>query len=124
MLSKNQVVAVRKAIESTYVGNCTITEQFKEKNLDKTISFIKAVVIENQPCKLSFEKISGTNQSSNASSNIQTVKVMISPDINIKPGSMLAITQNGITTNYKNSGMPAIYGTHQEIVLDTFEGWS
>ena len=34
------------------------------------------------------------------------------------------VTQNGETTEYKNSGKPAIYSSHQEIILELFDGWA
>lgn len=124
MLSKNQMVAVRKAIESMYIGTCTITEHQKVKKENKSTGFQDVVVLENQLCKLSFEKITNTNPTETAALLVQTAKVLITPEIQIKPGSKLTITQNGVTTEFKNSGEPAMFGTHQEIILELFKGWS
>lgn len=124
MLSKNQMVAVRKAIESMYIGTCKITEHQKVKKENKSTGFQDVVVLENQPCKLSFEKITNTNPTETAALLVQTAKVLIAPEIQIKPGSKLTITQNGVTTEFKNSGEPAMFGTHQEIILELFKGWS
>lgn len=54
----------------------------------------------------------------------QSVKLFISPDIVIKAGSKIIVTQHGRTTEYSNSGVPAVYPTHQEIMLTLFEGWA
>jgi len=124
MLSQNQMVAVRKAIELSYIGTCTITEHQKIKKENKSTGFQDVVVLQNQPCKLSYEKVTNTNQTESAAALIQTAKLFIAPEIQVKPGSKLTISQNGIVTEYKNSGEPAIYGTHQEIVLELFKGWS
>ena len=124
MLSQNQMVAVRKAIELSYIGTCTITEHRKIKKENKSTGFQDVVVLQNQPCKLSYEKVTNTNQTESAAALIQTAKLFIAPEIQVKPGSKLTISQNGITTEYKNSGEPAVYGTHQEIVLELFKGWS
>lgn len=118
------MVAVRKAIESMYIGTCMITEHQKVKKGNKSTGFQDVVVLENQPCKLSFEKITNTNPTETATLLVQTVKVLIVPEIQIKPGSKLTITQNGVTTDFKNSGEPAMFGTHQEIILELFKGWS
>jgi hypothetical protein len=118
------MVAVRKAIELTYTGTCTITEHQKIKRENKSTGFFDVLVLENQPCKLSYEKVTNNNQTESAALLIQTAKLFIAPEIQVKPGSKLTITQNGITTDYKNSGEPAIYSTHQEIVLELFKGWS
>lgn len=124
MLSQNQMVAVRTAIESQYDGTCTITEHQKIQKENKSTGFQDVIVLQNQPCKLSFSKITNTNQTDTAASLIQTAKLLISPDISIKPGSKLTITQKGVTTDYKNSGEPARYDSHQEIVLELFKGWA
>lgn len=118
------MVMVRKAIESTYTGTCTITEYQSYKKENKSTGHKEVVVLENQPCKLSFSKITNSNQGEAAAMVIQTAKVFIAPEIQVKPGSKLTITQNGVTTEYKNSGEPAIYQTHQEIILELFKGWA
>lgn len=125
MLPKAELVRARKTIESLYNGRCTITEYHKVTKANKSTGFEEVTILTDQPCKLSF----GTNNSTSsanggASAVAQIVKVFISPDIIIKPGSKLTITQNGVTTVYKNSGQPALYSTHQEITLELFEGWS
>ena len=124
MLSKNQVVMVRKAIEKMYIGTCTITEHQKVKKDNKSTGFQDVIVLENQPCKLSFSSITSTSQTETAAMVVQTAKVLIAPEIQIKPGSKLTITQNGVITEYKNSGEPALFDTHQEIILELFKGWS
>lgn len=125
MLSQTKMVKARKAIESLYVGTCTITEQKKNQKSNKSTGFSEVVVLENQPCRLSFTTIKSTTPTEiGASSVSQVVKLFIAPEIEAKPGSKLTITQNGITTEYKNSGEPAIYMTHQEIILELFKGWS
>ena len=124
MLSENQVVAVRTAIEMMYQGTCTVTEHQKVKKENKTTGFQDVIVLENQPCKLSFSNITSTNQTETAALVAQTAKVLIAPEIQIKPGSKLTITQNGVTTEYENSGEPALFNTHQEISLVLFKGWA
>ena len=115
---------VRKAIEKMYIGTCTITEHQKVKKENKTTGFQDVIVLENQPCKLSFSSITSTSQTETAAMVVQTAKVLIAPEIQIKPGSKLTITQNGVTTEYENSGEPALFNTHQEISLVLFKGWA
>lgn len=117
--------AARKAQESLYDGICTITEHQKIIN-EKTrlTSFEDVIVLENQPCKLSFESLQAAALSNPAVEVAQCVKLFISPDIVIKPGSKLTITQAGVTTDYTYSGVPAVYDTHQEIMLELFERWA
>ena len=51
-------------------------------------------------------------------------KLFISPEVEIKPGSKIVVTQNGVTTEFSNSGKPAIYTNHQEIMLKLFEDYA
>lgn len=118
------MVNVRKAAESLYVGVCTITEYQKVKRENKTTAFDEVVVLENQPCRLSFKTVNPTNQTDTASVVTQAVTVYLSPEVSVKPGSKLTITQDGVTTEYKCSGKPAVYRSHQEIQLELFEEWT
>lgn len=124
MLSKNEMVKVRKAIESLYTGRCTILEYQKVQKANRSIGFEEVKIVENEPCKLSFEVISNANSNEVASALSQKIKLFISPEVKINPGSKIVIEQNNTIFEYKNSGEPAIYPTHQEIVLDLFKGWS
>ena len=114
----------RKAIESLYDGKCTITEYQKVKKENKSTGFEELVVLEDIPCRLSFKTTNSTNQTDTASAVVQITKVFLAPEIHVKPGSKMTITQNGVTTEYKSSGQPAFYSTHQEIVLELFKGWA
>lgn len=126
MLSKNKMVKrARKAIESMYDGSCTITEHQKVKLENKSTGFQDVIVQEDIPCRLSFKTINNTNPNENAASAlVQVTEVFLAPEIVVKPGSKLTITQNGVTTDYKSSGIPATYSTHQEIVVEIFKGWA
>lgn len=111
--------AARKAIESTYTGLLTVTEYQAVKDpVTHITKNQKVVILENQPCKLSFETIKTAIQTEAAATISQAVKLFVSPDVTIKAGSMITVTQNGVTTEYTSSGVPAIYPTHQEIMLE------
>ena len=113
-----------KAIESLYDGKCTIIEHKKVKKENMSTGFQDVVVHEDVPCRLSFKSINSANQTDTGSSVTQIIKVFLTPEIKVIPGSKLTITQNDVTTEYKSSGNPAIYKTHQEIVLELFKGWA
>lgn len=118
-------IAARKALESTYEGVATVVEHQKVKDKStKLTSHEDVVVLEGQPCRLSFTSIAAVVQGETAASAKQTVKLFISPDILIKPGSKITITQSGMTADYTYSGVPAVYETHQEIVLELFKEWA
>ena len=124
MFPQTSMVKARKAVESLYDGKCTIIEHQKVRKENKSTGFSDVPVLTDQPCRLSFSTIRNTEQSETAASIIQVTKVFLAPDIEVKPGSKLIITQDGVTTEYKNSGKPAIYKTHQEIVLELFDRWA
>lgn len=124
-MSAATIKAARKAIESTYIGSLVVIEHQKVKDeVTKLTGYQDVAVIENQPCKLSFESLKTASQSDSAATVTQTTKLFVSPDIVIKAGSKLTVTQAGITTDYTCSGVPAVYLTHQEIILDLFEDWT
>lgn len=115
----------RKVIELMYEDTLTVTEYVKRKNeKTKLMESEEIVVLEGQPCKLSYEQVTQVSQSDVASIS-QVIKVFLAPEVEIKEGSKLTVTTKaGITKEYKQSGIPAIYPTHQEIVLEAFERWA
>lgn len=60
---------------------------------------------------LSFGSIAAAVQTGTVATVSQAVKLFLSPDITIKPGSKLKVTQTGVTTEYSSSGVPAVYPT-------------
>lgn len=117
--------AARKAIESTYTGVCTITEyRDVTDEVTKITRQEEVPVIENQPCKLSFERLNAVVQTDTAAAISQRTKLFISPEIKINGGSKITVEQNGMKNEYSASGEPAVFLSHQEIMLELFEGWA
>lgn len=123
MLSKNTVVTIRKFLERGYIGIFTVTEHQKVIRPNHTTGFSDVDVIINQPCRLSFSSSPSATNGDVAEIN-QTVKLFFAPEIKVKEGSKITVTQNGVTTVYKQSGTPAVYDTHQEVLLELFKGWA
>lgn len=110
--------AARKAIESTYEGRCTVKCVMTYTDPKTKLTKTKEVEIcKDQPCKLSFENLSSANQTETVATIAQGVKLFIAPELNIPAGSTIQITQSGHTADYNRSGQPAVYPTHQEIIL-------
>ena len=125
MFSQVEMVKARRAIEKFYSGTCTITEYQKFQKPNKSMGFREEVVFENQPCRLSFSTANQTNQTETGASSVsQIIKLFLAPEIQVKAGSKLTITQNGVTADYVRSGEPSHYSTHQEIILELFKGWA
>lgn len=123
-ISKARVEA-RKAIESLYEDICTV---YEKKNVTDPITKLTKTedveVLKEQPCKVSFSSIKATEEKSNVATVSQVVKLFISPDVSIRPGSKIAVTRKGKTTEYASSGQEANFSTHKEIVLELFKEYA
>lgn len=117
------VLAHRKAIESIYDSKCDIIELQPKvvKNITKNE---EVEVFSNQACRVSFEDIYINTQTETEAKKVQKIKLFIAPELNVKPGSKIIVTGRGRKTEYKNSGEPAVYDTHQEIMLELWKGWA
>lgn len=118
--------AARKAQESLYEGVCDIVERQSYKDEHGATSFHEVTVYQEVPCRVSFGGLGNVNAASSGTvSEIeQVIKLFINPDITIKAGSKIIVTQNGETLEYHNSNVPMKYPTHQEIILDYFKRWA
>jgi hypothetical protein len=123
----------RKAIEMLYEDSCNIIEYQSVKDpVTKQTSKKEVIVLENQPCNLSYSTTRNATSTEAATIITQTPLLFISSVTNIKAGSKIVVTkkENKViadsvkTTAYKNSGVPAVYSGHQEITLELFKGWS
>lgn len=105
-----------------WVGRCTIYEyrDVVHPNTYQTTQELVPVLVD-EPCRLSYNHEQATNISSGAAVVSQSITLFIRPDLVINPGSMIEITQHGVTERYKGSGQPAVYCNHQEIVLELYE---
>lgn len=105
-----------------WTGKCTIYEYqhiTDPETFQTTATLVP--VLENEPCRLSYNHEQSTNIQSGAAVVSQSITLFIRRDLEIKPGSVLEITQNGVTEKYKGSGQPAIYSRHQQIILQLYE---
>ena len=103
-------------------GRCTIYEYQDVIDLNTFQTTQKEVaVLVDEPCRLSYNFEQATNIRSGAAVVSQSITLFIRPNLEIKPGSVIEITQHGKTVKYKGSGQPAIYTNHQEIILQIYE---
>ncbi len=115
----------KKAIEQFYEDVCNVYEYQSIKNEKTKLTEKREVVIlENLPCKISFENTAATAGKEGAAEKEISVKLFLAPNINIKAGSKVIVIHNGETTAYSNSGVSARFFTHQEIELKLFERWA
>lgn len=109
---------VRRAIESLYKGICTITNSQEVFDpITKRTTFKDVVICENEPCRLSHSSTPNADQTETTANVIRIVKIFIAPELEIKAGSKIVVTQNNVTRAYKASSIQAVYTNHQEINL-------
>ncbi len=124
MLQENEVVRIRRVLEKMYEDTCTIERYKPQKNAQHITTMVASVDIADVPCKLTYESNKATRESASASKVLQTIKLFMSPDISVAAGSKITVVHLGQSTVYKSSGKPAVYPTHQEIVLELGEAWA
>ncbi len=113
---------IRNHAESLYDGRCTITEfQEQEGPINNTAP---VVVAENVPCRVSYKTLSSAKQTDTATAVTQVTKLFLSPEVAIKAGGEITVTQNGATKTYKAAGEPAVYVSHQEVELTLKDVWA
>lgn len=126
MFQKDQMEIVHLAIEQTYTDRMTVTEYGEERRGSMTYPK-ENVIIKNHPCRISFSAFAPTSRAESgdgAAQKTQTVKLFCAPELKIKAGSKIEVERLGTVTEYACSGEPAVYPTHQEIMLELFKGWA
>lgn len=110
----------RKPIEMLYTDTCNVVEY---QSVTDPVTHItcpnheEVTVLENVPCRVSHKNI--TTAGTGVAPAIELIsKLIINPDVPLKPGSKIRVTRNGVTTVYKCSGEPARYHNHQEIMIE------
>lgn len=118
-------VKARKAIESLYDGKCTITETQEVENEDHTTSQEDVDVYTDIPCRLSVKTISAASDSDNGAASVsKVIKLFLSPDVTITSGAKVTVTQCSLSGVYRSASEPAMYHSHQEIILELQDRWA
>lgn len=117
----------RKALERLWKDRCTIYKQEKVKDpVTKLTDFVEKPLLQDQPCKLSFETLNSTSGDPVATI-VQTVKLFLSPDVEIPAGCKIVVTRfNNLERQftYSQSGEAGVFTNHQEIQLVPFKGYA
>lgn len=119
------VSSYQNALRKLWVGRCDVfvreTTVNPANGRDEPTEVQK---LAGEPCRLSFSRISSTTEKDEAALIQQVVKLFVSREAEIPPGSKIVVTQNGVTQTFTRSGEPAVYSGHQEIVLETFKEYA
>jgi hypothetical protein len=122
---KSVFEAHRAAVEMTYTDICSISGYVSVKDEETGItSKVEKNISDGIPCRLSYEKTDTANQQTGAAERTLVTKLFLAPETEVKAGSKITITSNGVTRAYCMSGEPAIYADHQEVMLQMFERWA
>lgn len=116
-----KIPLVRRAVERLYDGRATVEEARKEKNAKSITVATWYVAAQDVPCRVSYKTIAPASRSDTADSIAQAITLFAAPDIDIKPGSRVTVVQRGRTMKYACAGVPAVYGSHQEVPLARWE---
>lgn len=121
------VNAQRKALERLWKDRCTVYHRVKVTDpKTKLTDFDEKPLLQDQPCKLSFETLNSTD-GDHVAMVAQSVKLFISPDVEIPAGCKIVVIRfNDLerTFTYSRSGEPGIFTNHQEIMLEPFKGYA
>lgn len=116
-LSQAQIEHVQNQLDKAYTHKMRIITLERVED-EYGISKEQEVMSEVIPCRVSF--LFGerpTELTQHAPKPIQQIKLFLRPNINVPIGSKLLIEHDNRTDKFKSSGVPAMYPTHQEIVL-------
>lgn len=120
------LTAARKGVEALYNCRCSIENVVNVKNAETGITTqIWQMVADDVPCKKSIKNIAASNEDGSAAAASQEIKLFLAPEINVKAGSRITITDGlNKTERFKSAGRTAIFTNHQEIVLELAEKWA
>ena len=116
----------KNPLATLWIGRATIYEyqDVTDPNTFQTKQELVPVVTD-EPCRVSF---SGARYgegvvvvAGGVPNTEEKIRLFIRPELNIKPGSVIEVTQRGVTTKYKGSSQTPRYTYHQEITLELYE---
>ena len=117
---------VRKAIESRYESTCSVYvygDVFDEAT--KQTRRERKLLIENQPCRLSYQTQAFaslvSSQSEGVPSTYQSTKIFMAPELDIPENSEIEVNWQGRLLKFKRSSVPVIHTNHQEVMVEVLD---
>lgn len=116
----------KNPLATLWIGRATIYEyqDVTDPNTFQTKQELVPVVVD-EPCRVSF---SGARYgegvvvvAGGVPNTEERIMLFIRPDLDIKAGSVIEVTQRGVTTKYKGSSQTPKYTYHQEVTLELYE---
>lgn len=84
-------------------------------------------VIQEEPCKLSFQTLAVNQDGDAAAAVTQSVKLFLSPDLEIPAGCKIVVRRFGVIERefvYARSGEAGIFSHHQEVPLTVWKEYA
>ena len=119
---RKELENIKKDIEFMYIDRCSVISYENYEDINGITRYGEILKYENLPCHLTYSNISQANSNGKYTITSQVVKLYLSPDVEIKPGSIIEILGNNKHLKYKCSGKPILTLSHQEIILEIEEG--
>lgn len=115
------MVDTKQALKMLWRDKCKITAKNKKvvDPEDYTTNYTDVVIVEDEPCKLSFETLQVASSDNVKAKVEQKAKLFIDNEIEIPPGSVVEITRGSRVFVFSSTGLPGLFSNHQEIVLET-----
>jgi hypothetical protein len=109
----------KKPILSMMTGRCDVQEYQTVKDKKTHITKQQLVTVySGQPCQLSYSRNPATAEG-DAPGSLLSVRLILPPELVIRPGSVITVTQKGKTRTFKSASEPAVYTNHQEVDLES-----
>ncbi len=111
------------AVERLYDCLCDVYVNSEATDNDSIIIKHKRVkMYEALKCRISYKngsrKLLTTKQTKIEGKVSQSIKLFVSPEYDIKPGSEIIVFKDNKKLKFKHSGISSIYKSHQEIILE------
>ena len=114
-----KIEMVRAAVERLYDGVATVKVRETSKIDGKTgIAQTVERVIDGIPCRVSFSQLAPSLDATGVAIMTQTVKLFCAPEHVIPAGSDITVKHRGRVLEFRASGVPAVYDSHQEVTLE------
>ena len=114
----------RKAIDKMYDSICTITTFVEYEKPNGVTAFKENVLVENEPCHVSQTSITKAVSNDGVQEIEKIINLYLRPELKIPAGCRILVKYNGITLEYKSSGIPSYYDAFQKIQLDFVSRWT
>ena len=117
---------VRKAIESRYESTCSVYVYDDVFDPDtKQTKRERVLLIENQPCRLSYQTQAFASlvstQTDGIPASYQSTKVFLAPELDIPENSEIEVNWQGRLLKFKRSSVPVIHTNHQEVMVEVLD---